>query len=143
MMIWFLALLVAAALGTGFGVRLRRRRHVRERRIEQPNSYYSAPGVRRLVDLERWGRIPLDQLHPLNRDEVRRLLRLARAAGSDSLAPKETRFLDNMARSAGGTTLDAGFGWLSAWSDPDPAEAWTQEGPPPLAGRGRAASTLE
>jgi hypothetical protein len=102
MPLWISALLFVTSLGVGFGLRLRlrlRRQLVaRQRRVEEPNSYYSAPGVRRLVDLERWGRIPIEQLHPLNRDEVRRLLRLARAAGSDALAPKERRFLDNMTR---------------------------------------------
>lgn len=100
MVLWISALLFVTGVGVGLRVRLRLRHKrlvARQRRVEQPNSYYSAPGVRRLVDLERWGRIQLDQLHPLNRDEVRRLLRLARGAGSDALAPKERQFLDNMA----------------------------------------------
>jgi len=94
-------LLFVTGIGLGLHIRhrVRRQRLITEgRRVEQPNSHYQAPGVRRLVDLERWGRIELDQLHPLNRDEVRRLLRLARGAGSDALAPKERQFLDNMAR---------------------------------------------
>jgi len=102
MPLWISALLFVTSLGLGFGLRLRQRLRrqlvARQRRVEEPNSYYSAPGVRRLVDLERWGRIPIEQLHPLNRDEVRRLLRLARGTGSDALAPKERRFLDNMTR---------------------------------------------
>lgn len=100
MVAWISALLFVTGLGLGLRIRqrVRRRRRVAERRrVELPNSHYSAPAVRRLVDLERWGRIPLDRLHPLNRDEVRRLLRLARDAGSDALAPRERRFLDNMA----------------------------------------------
>lgn len=100
MLLWISVLLVVTGVSAGLRVRLRmlrRNRIARQRRIEQPNSYYSAPGVRRLMDLERWDRIPLDQLHPLNRDEVRRLLRLARGAGPDALAPKERRFLDNLA----------------------------------------------
>jgi hypothetical protein len=98
---WISALLFMTGLGLGLRIRQRVRRQrlvARQRRVEQPNSHYSAPGVRQLVDLERWGRIPVDHLHPLNRDEVRRLLRLARAAGSEALAPKERRFLDNMVR---------------------------------------------
>jgi hypothetical protein len=100
MVVWISAVLFVTGVGVGLRIRLRMRRRAllaQERRVEEPNSYYSAPGVRRLVDLERWGRIPLEQLHPLNRDEVRRLLRLARAAGSDALAPRERQFLDNMA----------------------------------------------
>jgi hypothetical protein len=101
MVAWISALVFVTSLGLGLRIRqlVRRRRVVTQRRrVEQPNSYYQAPGVRRLVDLERWGRIELDQLHPLNRDEVRRLLRLARGAGSEILAPNERQFLDNMAR---------------------------------------------
>jgi hypothetical protein len=100
MVAWISALLFVTGLGVGLRIRhlVRRRRLAAERRrVELPNSHYSAPGVRQLVDLERWGRIRVDQLHPLNRDEVRRLLRLARGAGADALAPKERRFLDNMA----------------------------------------------
>lgn len=101
MVLWVSALLFVTSVGVGLRVRLRarhRRLVARQRRVEAPNSHYAAPGVRRLVDLERWGRIELDQLHPLNRDEVRRLLRLARGAGAEILAPKERQFLDNMAR---------------------------------------------
>lgn len=99
MVLWLSALLFLTTAGVGFGVqrRARRRRSVmRQRRVEEPNSFYNAPGVRRLADLERWGGIDLDWLHPLNRDEVRRLLRLARGAGSHVLSPKERQFLDNM-----------------------------------------------
>jgi hypothetical protein len=101
MVLWISALVFVAGVGVGLRVRLRarhRRLVTRQRLVEQPNSYYAAPGVRRLVDLERWGRIQFEQLHPLNRDEVRRLLRLARGAGAEVLAPKERQFLDNMAR---------------------------------------------
>lgn len=101
MVLWISALLIVTGLGVCLRLQLRerrRRRIARQRRVEQPNSYYSAPGVRRLADLERWSGIRLGQLHPLNRDEVRRLLRLARGAGADILAPKERQFLDNMAR---------------------------------------------
>jgi hypothetical protein len=100
MVAWISALVFVTGLGLGLRIRhlvRRRRLAAARRRVELPNSHYSAPGVRRLADLERWGRIRLDRLHPLNRDEVRRLLRLARDAGSDTLAPRERQFLDNMA----------------------------------------------
>jgi hypothetical protein len=107
MVVWISALLFATGLGLGFGLRIRhrlRRQQVleRQRRVEEPNSFYSAPGVRRLVDLERWRRIPVAQLHPLNQDEVRRLLRLVKAVGPDALSSKERQFLDNMARQRAG-----------------------------------------
>ena len=101
MILWISALLLVTGVGVALRVWLRarhRRLIARRRRVEQPNSYYSAPGVRRLVDLERWGRIQLDQLHPVNREEVLRLLQLVRGTGSDALDPKERQFLDNMAR---------------------------------------------
>jgi hypothetical protein len=100
MALWLSALVFVTTLGVGLRARLRavrRRRVANQRRIEQPNSFYSAPGVLLLADLERWGGIQLEWLHPLNRDEVRRLLRRARDAGSDVLSPTERRFLDNMA----------------------------------------------
>lgn len=100
MVIWISALLLVAAVSGGLSIRQRTRQRARrahQRCVEQPNSFYSAPGVRRLMDLERWGRIPIEQLHAVNRDEVRRLLRVAQAAGSDALSPSERRFLDNMA----------------------------------------------
>jgi hypothetical protein len=101
MPLWISTLLVLAGFSLGLRVRLRalrRRRDVlaRQRRVEQPNSYYSAPGVRRLVALERWGGIPLGPLHPLNREEVTRLLRLVETAGPDVLSSRERRFLDNL-----------------------------------------------
>jgi hypothetical protein len=101
MTFWISVLLLATCVGVGIHIHARgrhRRLVIRQRRVERPNSYYSAPGVRLLADLERWGRISLDQLHPLNRDEVRRLLRLARATGSHTLSPRERLFLDTMAK---------------------------------------------
>jgi hypothetical protein len=98
MVIWISALLFATGLGVGLGIRhrLRPQLRARHRRVEQPNSYYSAPGVRRLIDRERWARIPVEQLHPLTRDEVHRVLRLVDATGPDVLSERERRFLDNM-----------------------------------------------
>jgi hypothetical protein len=99
MVTWISALLLATGLGVGLGIRHRLRRHelrARHRRVEQPNSHYAAPGVQRLIDRERWARIPLEQLHPLNRDEVHRVLRLVDGVGPDVLSDRERRFLDNM-----------------------------------------------
>jgi len=43
---------------------------------------------------ERWSRIPLDQLHEVNRPEVERLLEKARQSGPASLTQAEREFLD-------------------------------------------------
>ena len=92
---------VAALVATGVAVRLwytgwRRRRIASRRRVEAPNSQYSSQGVRNHEDRERWSRIDLAGLHPLNRDEVRRLLDVVDAEGVTVLSPKDRRFLDNM-----------------------------------------------
>jgi membrane associated rhomboid family serine protease len=46
------------------------------------------------LDLARWARIDRSQLHPLNREEVDRLLAKARDGGASSLTPDERAFLD-------------------------------------------------
>lgn len=43
---------------------------------------------------EQWSRIPLDQLHPVNRAEVEHLLRKLAVDGIDSLTPEERMVLD-------------------------------------------------
>ena len=93
---------VAALVATGVALRLwytgwRRRRIASRRRIEAPNSQYSSQGVRNHEDRERWGGIDLSKLHPLNQDEVRRLLGVVDAQGIAALSTKDRLFLDNMA----------------------------------------------
>jgi hypothetical protein len=66
--------------------------------VEAPNSHYSSRGVRDREDRERWGRIDLSRLHPLNRDEVRRLLAVVDIDGVGALSSKDRVFLDNMTR---------------------------------------------
>lgn len=99
---------VAALVATGVALRLwytgwRRRRIASRRRVEAPNSSYSSQGVRNHEDRERWGRIDLSKLHPLNRDEVRRLLDVLEVQGVAGLSSKDRLFLDNM-------TLERGSG---------------------------------
>jgi hypothetical protein len=53
--------------------------------------------ARQRAERERWESIDLERLHPLNREEVRRLLTLADADGVGALKPSERLFLDNMA----------------------------------------------
>jgi hypothetical protein len=93
---------VAVFVATGVALRLwhrgwRRRRTENRRRVEAPNSHHSSPGVRNHEDRERWGRIDLSNLHPLNGEEVRRLLDVLDAQGVAALSPKDRLFLDNMA----------------------------------------------
>lgn len=76
--------------------RLRERRIAARRRIEAPNSHYSSEGVRQQEDRERWGRIDMERLHPLNRDEVSRLLDVIDTDGVGVLSARDRLFLDNM-----------------------------------------------
>jgi hypothetical protein len=95
----FPALLVLIAGGVGLRLWLRswrQRRIAARRRVEAPNSHYSSLGVRQLEDRERWGRIDVQHLHPINRQEVRRLLDVVDANGVGVLSAKERLFLDNM-----------------------------------------------
>ena len=76
----------------------RKRLAVTARRVEAPNSHYSSRGVRDREDRERWGGIDLAGLHPLNGDEVRRLLAVVDVHGVGALSSKDRVFLDNMTR---------------------------------------------
>ncbi len=76
--------------------RWRRRRLAARRRVEAPNSYYSSQGVRNQEDRDRWGRINLRKLHPLNREEVQRLIQVVDSEGIKALSHKDRLFLDNM-----------------------------------------------
>lgn len=100
MMSLILPILIGAAI-SAVGLRMwykeRRRRKIAEnRRVEAPNSHYSSAGVRHQEDRERWGDIDLNELHPINQDEVRRLLGVVDADGVTSLSRKDRLFLDNM-----------------------------------------------
>ena len=96
---WIPALVIG--VGMGVGLRLwyriwRKRRIAARRRVELPNSAYSSQGVRNQEDRDRWGRINTRKLHPLNRDEVQRLLDVVDADGITALSSKDRLFLDNM-----------------------------------------------
>lgn len=94
------AVFVLIAGGVGLRLwlrRLRERRIAARRRVEAPNSHYSSLGVRQQEDRERWGRIDFERLHPLNQDEVSRLLEIVEVDGVGVLSPRERLFLDNMA----------------------------------------------
>jgi hypothetical protein len=97
MLIPALAALVAG--GVGFRLwhaRWRRRRVELHRKVEAPNSHHSSQAVRHQEDRERWGQIELAGLHPINREEVSRLLDVVDAQGVAALAGKDRLFLDNM-----------------------------------------------
>jgi membrane associated rhomboid family serine protease len=49
-------------------------------------------------DIERWRRIPRDGLHPVNREELDRVLAKLAAFGVDALTPDERLFLDRFSR---------------------------------------------
>jgi hypothetical protein len=74
----------------------RRKHAATRRRVEKPNSHYSSEGVRHQEDRARWGGIPLKALHPLNQDEVQRLLDTVDRDGIRAISPKDRHFLDNM-----------------------------------------------
>jgi hypothetical protein len=94
---------VAGLAAFRFWYRRYRARRVAERRIiEKPNSFYSSALVKNQVDRVRWGKLDLAKLHPLNREEVERLLAMADVQGLDSLSPKDRLFLENMTRLAYG-----------------------------------------
>jgi hypothetical protein len=101
MMDWVVPLVTGLLVGVT-GVMLwmasRRRRAAAARRVEAPNSHYSSRGVRDREDRERWSRIDLARLHPLNRDEVSRLLAVMDLDGIAALSSKDRVFLDNMTR---------------------------------------------
>ena len=46
------------------------------------------------TDLERWRRIRLDQLHPINREEYERVMAKVQLVGAGALTPDERAFLD-------------------------------------------------
>lgn len=97
--VWLWGVALCVFFG-GLAVRLawaeHRRRLTSRRRVEMPNSHYSSMGVRQQEDREKWGRIALERLHPLNREEVQRLLRRADVDGVHTLSSKDRLFLDNM-----------------------------------------------
>lgn len=96
---WLSALILGLVGGVGLRFWYRDRRHRRiaaSREVERPNSHYASEGVRNQVDRDRWGDINLPRLHPLNRDEVERLLTVIDHEGINVLSSKDRLFLDNM-----------------------------------------------
>jgi hypothetical protein len=99
MTIWIsaFALVVGASIGARFWYkRWRQARIAARRRVELPNSHYASRLVRNQLDRERWEDMNLTRLHPVNREEVERLLNLVDALGVDALSPRERTFLDHL-----------------------------------------------
>ena len=99
MMLWIVGLLagVAAAMGLKMGYRRWRARRIASRRIvERPNSFYSSVLVKNQEDRSRWSRIDLSRVHPVNREEVERLLGVADTLGVDALSSRERLFLETL-----------------------------------------------
>lgn len=94
---------LAAVAGVALSAWLRQvrlRRRAARRRVEQPNSHYAAPAVVKRVERDRWaGLTAIPDMHPINRQELDRLLAQVDAAGVDSLSPAARQFLDNLLRS--------------------------------------------
>ncbi len=96
---WLIPLIAGICVGVGLRMwyrSWRRSRIASGRVVERPNSHYSSEGVRNLEARDRWGRINLRRLHPLNREEVQRLLDVVDQEGTSALSGKERIFLDNM-----------------------------------------------
>ncbi len=100
-MIWVYAFVAFIAVAMGLRIwyrRWRAKRIAARRVVEKPNSYYSSKLVQNQEDQERWQSVDSSNLHPINREEVERLLEVVDVQGTDALSPGERLFLDNMAR---------------------------------------------
>jgi hypothetical protein len=79
------------------GVR-RQRLRGRQRCVELPDSYYSATGVRRLMNLERWGRGASERRDEPDGDGLDCLLASLVAAGTYRALTRELRVLGHCTR---------------------------------------------
>jgi len=75
----------------------RRKARLERSRPDPGSSRITPPAVRDRKARRRWEAIPLEQLHELNREEVRQLLRKIEERGVGSLSAEERTFLDRMA----------------------------------------------
>lgn len=91
----FVVLVVAAAAFATIALRRAiRARNLARRTVEQPNSHYTSPVVRNGETRHRWQSIDLENIHEVNRGEVKLLLARVEASGVDSLRENERVFLD-------------------------------------------------
>ena len=88
---------VVGSIGLRFWYRRwKAKRIAARRRVELPNSHYVSKLVQHQIDRERWGDLNVTHLHPVNREEVERLLGMVDALGPDALSPRERVFLDHL-----------------------------------------------
>jgi Flp pilus assembly protein TadB len=97
----FVALLALALAAAAFGRYVEVRRRRRQRVVEAPNSHHTWERVREIETRERWQDMPLDRIHEVNREEVKRLLARVSVFGTEGLRPQERTFLECMAEIAG------------------------------------------
>ena len=76
--------------------RWRRAKIAANRIVEKPNSHYASVMVKNQIDRERWGQVDLERIHPVNREEVERLLAMADVQGPEALSSRERLFLETM-----------------------------------------------
>jgi hypothetical protein len=96
---WLLAVFASVLAGIGLRLWFRRWKRARiaaRRIVEKPNSHYSSVIVQNRIARQRWGQVDLDRIHPVNREEVERLLALADIQGPEALSPRERLFLETM-----------------------------------------------
>lgn len=86
-----------ATLTVARAIRARLERQRRPRVVEAPNSHYTSKLVLDRDAHERWKAIPLEKVHEINREEVRRLLAKVEEYGVDQLTGRERTFLDRIA----------------------------------------------
>jgi hypothetical protein len=99
MTFWLTALVIVVLAGIGARIGYRRWRKARiaaRRIVEKPNSHYASAMVKHQIDRERWGKVNLDRIHPVNREEVERLLAVADVQGPDALSTRERLFLETI-----------------------------------------------
>jgi len=91
-----IAMACAAIAGIVRALVLRVVKRRRPRAVEKPNSHYTPKLVLDRDARYRWHHIPLERVHEINRDEVRRLLNKVEALGVDGLTLRERSFLERM-----------------------------------------------
>lgn len=65
-----------------------------EDRFSRPRETRERPASARPGDADRWKKIPLERLHPVNREEAERVLAKLDAGGPSGLTAEEQAFLD-------------------------------------------------
>lgn len=97
---WLTATLSAAIVIVVLSVRAIIRRVARKRQprmVEKPNSHYTSQLVLDNDSSTRWRSIPLENMHEINRGEVKRLIVKLDEYGIEGMTKRERMFLDRMA----------------------------------------------